>query len=194
MNATPPEANTEYSRGSGLSRAGFRGRSDLSSGSDLAASNGGGALAGGILAGGLVGALLLVVAEFTTLFEVRLQGTSAAARSVGTGSHHSFAMVPIALLAAFLTLGVWRGQSRPALLAIGALSVIALLISLLGDLPDAHATGLVVARAGRYVNAASQPSAGLYLETLGATVLLITSVGGFLLLGAPPGAPRRVSD
>ncbi len=191
LNATPPEANTEYSRGPGLFRGGFRRLGEVSSGSDRAAWGGGGRIAGGILVGGLLGALLLLVAEFTTLFEVRTQGTSAGVRSVATGSHHSFAMVPIALLAAFMALGAWRGQSRPALLAIGVLSVIALLISLLGDLPDAQATGLVAARAGRYVNAVSQPSVGLYLETLGATVLLITCVGGFLLLGSPPGASRR---
>jgi hypothetical protein len=194
MNATPPEANTEYSRGSGLFRGSFGRWRKASSGSKPAASSGSGPIPAGILAGGLLGALLLLVAELTTLFEIRAQGANAVAKSVGTGSHHTFAMVPIALLAAFLAFAAWRGRSRPALLAIGVLSVIALLISLLGDLPDAQATGLLAAGAGRYVNAASQPSVGLYLETLGATVLLITCVGGFLLLGAPPGTPRRAAD
>jgi hypothetical protein len=144
-----------------------------------------------ILAGGLLGALLLFVAEFTTLFEVSSGGAGAPVKSVGTGSHHAYALVPIALLAAALAYGVWRVGSRPALLSIGFLAVIALLIGVLGDLPDAHASGLINT-GGRYVNASSSPSAGLYMETLGAVVLLITCVCGFLLIG-PPARPARRS-
>ncbi len=110
-----------------------------------------------ILAGGLLGALLLLVAEFTTLFEVSDGRAGPPVKSVGTGSHHAYALVPIALLAAALAYGVWRVGSRPALLSIGLLAVIALLIGLLGDLPDAHASGLLTNTGGRYVSASSSP-------------------------------------
>ncbi len=191
MNATPPEANTEYSRGVEVSS------DDFASGSrrDSRARSSTRATAKGpfdaaILASALLGALLLLVAEFTTLFEVRT-AASGTVRSVGTGSHHGYALVPIALLAAAFGYAVWAVASRPALLAIGALGVLALLISLLGDLPDTNASGLVLS-ASHYVSASSTPSAGFYMETLGAVVLLITCVSGFLLIG-PPGArsPRR---
>ncbi len=144
-----------------------------------------------MLAGGLLGALLLVVAELTTLFTVRVATSPVPIKSVGTGSHHSYALIPIAVVAAVLGFGAFRHVSRPALPAIGALGIIALLIALLGDLPDAQATGLVRI-ANRYADASSSPSAGLYMETLGAVVLLITSGLG-LLLGESPvvrGAPR----
>lgn len=67
----------------------------------------------------------------------------------------------------------------------GVLGVVALLIALLRDLPDAHATGLVGSAATGLRSASSSPGVGLYLETLGAVVLLITAVCGLLLL-APP--------
>jgi hypothetical protein len=138
----------------------------------------------------LLGALLLLVAEFTTLFEIRVGAGGAVIKSVGTGSHHTFALVPIALLAGLLSFAVFSATSRPALLSIGVLGVIALLIGLLGDLPDAQASGLVGGGATHFTAASSTPSAGLYIETLGAVVLLITSVCGFLLLGPPPRTRR----
>ena len=86
--------------------------------------------------------------------------------------------------------GVWQAHSRPALLAIGLLGVIALLIALLGDLPDAQASGLIGSSATHYTTANSSPSAGMYMESAGAVVLIITCVCGFLLIG-PPTAPTR---
>ena len=96
------------------------------------------------------------------------------------------------MLVVALSIAVYTAVSRPALLSIGILAVITLLIALLGDLPDAHASGIVGGGAQHYVAANSTPSAGLYMETLGGVVLLITSVCGFLLLG-PPSRPRRRS-
>jgi hypothetical protein len=145
-----------------------------------------------ILAGALLGALLTLVAEFTTLYQVHLATSSTPIKSVGTGSNHSYAMVPLALLAAALAIAVVRTGSRVALLAIGVLGLVALLIALLIDLPDAHATGLAGSAASHYVNASSTPSAGLYMETLGAVLLITTSGLGFLMLG-PAGARGSLS-
>src|SRR5581483_10805650 len=110
MNATPPEAKLEYSRATRPSRA---------------ISGVGAVIPAAVLAGGLLGALLLIVAEFTTLYDVRTAASSGPISSVGTGSHQHYALVPIALLAAFLAWGAWRQGSRLALLAIGVLGVVA---------------------------------------------------------------------
>jgi hypothetical protein len=152
-----------------------------------------GGAAGVILAGALIGALLMLVAEFTTLYQVHLATSSTPIKSVSGGSNHSYAMVPLAILGAALAVGVVRGGSRAALLAIGLLGVVALLIALLIDLPDAQATGLAGSAATRYVNASSTPSAGLYMETLGSVLLIATCGLGFLMLGPAggPAAPRR---
>jgi hypothetical protein len=188
MNVTPPEAGTEYSTGSGGSRAVLRGRLQGNRGRrGRSFDQASGSLRAAILAGSLLGALLLVVAEFTTLFTVHVETTSAPIKTAATGPHHSYALLLIAIVAAVLAVAVWRDSSRPALLAIGLLGVVALLIALLGDLPDANASGLAGTSTTRYVDASSTPSAGLYLETLGAVVLVITCGVGFIALGAPRG-------
>jgi hypothetical protein len=146
-----------------------------------------------IAGGGLLAALLLLAAEFTTLFTIRQLGHSTAVRSISTGSHHDYALIPIALLAAVLALSVRRGGGRPALLALAALAVIVFVIALLVDLPDAHRTGLISA-AGRFQLGRATPSLGFYLETLAAALLLmVAGMGIFLGFGestAPPARPR----
>jgi len=186
VNVTPPEGATEYSTGSGASKAvagsRLRGAARRPGRSFEQAP---GTLRAAILAGSLLGALLMIMAEFTTLFTVHIETSSSPIKTVATGPHHSYALLLISLLAAALAIVVWRDSSRPALLAIGLLGVVALLIALLGDLPDAHATGLAGSSTTRYVDASSTPSAGLYLETLGAVVLVITCGVGFIALAAP---------
>lgn len=184
--SAPPGAKNEYSRGSGLSGGGsggdFGGSEPPFGHRTLVVDRGAGGL---ILAGALLAALLLVVAEFTALYQVHVATNSVPIKSVSGGSNHSYAMLLIGLAAAALGIAVWRSESRVALFGLGVLGVVALLIALLGDLPDSHATGLAGSAAHGYINASSTPSAGLYLETLGA-VLLIASCGlGFMLLGVP---------
>jgi hypothetical protein len=181
MNDAPPEASSEYSRGvSGVRRIFGAERRPEAAAARLRI----GARAV-IVGGGFLGALLLVVAEFTTLFQLHISTTTIAIRSEGTGPHHAYAMALIAVCAAALTLLAWRGESRPALLGIGVLGLAALLIALIRDLSAATGSGIVTV-AGHYVEAGSKPSAGFYMETLGAVLLLIACVWGFLLAGSPP--------
>ncbi|MGB9183445.1 MAG: hypothetical protein WCB67_05220 [Solirubrobacteraceae bacterium] len=140
------------------------------------------------MTGGLAGAALLVVAEFTSLLSVHSGLHATAVRVVQTGSHNSYALIPIALLAALLSLAARGAHSPLVLLALGVLGVAALLIALVGDLPDAQASGLILGPAGRYAIASSSPEVGFYLETLGAVILLIAAGAG-LLLTAPRGTP-----
>lgn len=189
MSATPGATN-EYSRGSGDSGRDSGGNSGGNFGrfgppgghrtDELDRGSG-----GLILAGSLLAALLLIVAEFTSLYDVHIATSSIPIKTVSGGANHSYAMLIIGLAAAGLGIGVWRSGSRPALLALGVLGVVALLIALLGDLPDSHATGLAGSAARGYINASSTPSAGLYMETLGAVLLIATCGLGFMMLGAP---------
>jgi hypothetical protein len=144
---------------------------------------------GAVLAGALLGALLLLVSEFTSLYQVHTAASSTPVRTVATRDNDSYALVPLALLAAALGFGVFRSGSRPALLAIGIVGLVTLLIALIGDLPDAQATGLVGSPSTHFISATSTPSAGLYLETLGAVLLIATCVLGFLTLGRPQPVP-----
>jgi hypothetical protein len=92
------------------------------------------------------------------------------------------------LLAAFFAVGVRRVGSRPALLAIGLLGVLALVIALTHDLSAAHQRGLRLV-SGRIASAADTAAFGFYVETAGALLLVLTCVCGFVLIGPP--ARRR---
>jgi hypothetical protein len=132
--------------------------------------------------GVLGGAVLLVLAEFEPLLRVHSGAYHAGVvATLGTGPHHSYALIPVALLAAALAAAARATGNRLALVSIWPLALVALGIALLGDLPDAHATGLIRQPGGNYVNASSSVAAGLYLETLGAVMLLLFSGAGLLL-------------
>jgi hypothetical protein len=174
MSASRPEADIEYSRGL---RA-----SDTSSGASRTLVTG---APTGVVLGVLAGAVLLLVAEFAPLLRVHSGAYHAGVvATIGTGSHHSYALIPVALLAVALASAARATGNRLALVSVALLGLVALGIALLGDLPDAHAAGLIRRPGGNYVNASSSAAAGLYLETLGAVVLLLAGGAG-LLLGAP---------
>ena len=190
MSATSGARN-EYSRGSGGSgqdSGGFSGGSGPPSRRRTDEAEG--RARGLILTATLLAALLLLVAEFTALYKVHIATNSVPIKTVTGGSNHSYAMLVIALAALLLGALVWRSGSRSALFALGVLGVVGLLIAVLGDLPDSEATGLAGSAGHGYVNASSTPSAGLYMETLGAILLIATSGLGFLTLG--PAGTRRL--
>ncbi len=192
MNA-PPEAKTQYSRASGA----FRG---LFAGDDRVGTAGHETPAGAhaaIALGALLGALLILVSQFTALYHVHSTASSAAIKTVGTGANHAWAGIPLALVAAALACAVYRYGNRAALAGLIALGIATLLIALLRDLPPTHATGLVGSTATGYTRAISTRSAGLYMETLGAVVLLISGGVGLLMLAGSPvgrGAARPSSQ
>jgi hypothetical protein len=136
-----------------------------------------------------LGAVLLLTAEFTSLYGVHVVGRSAPIETITGGSNNSYAMVPIALLAIGLGLAAIGAGGRLALLALAVVGVVALLISLLGDLPGAQQSNQLVRFGGKNLLGSSSPSIGMYMETLGG-VLLIVAAGLGLLFGEPAAAPR----
>jgi hypothetical protein len=180
MSASEPEADTKYSRGPRLRRGRLRRSEAAVAGPSRAAAT--------ALGVALVGAVLLVIAEFEPLLHVRSdqRGTGIIA-TTQTGSHHSYALIPLALLTVALVVGARRSASWPVGAALAVLGLIALGIALLGDLPDARATGLIISSPGTYASAQASPAIGFFLETLGA-VLLIAAGGATVLLRAPGAA------
>jgi hypothetical protein len=149
---------------------------------------GGSGLGAALLGGGILGAVLLAISQFMTLFNTHVAAVRAPVDSVTVGSQHAYALLPVAVAALVLVYGFWSAGSRPALLAVGALGLVALVISLAKDLPDAHKTGVRTV-ASHFVSADNDPAIGLYAETLGAMILLITCVSGFILIGPPQPQP-----
>jgi hypothetical protein len=204
--SAPPEAHSEYSRGSGAFRRlfaaysrGARGGSAAPDGPARAAAEAparaasreparaaSGEPAAGTAAVALVaaiGALLVIVAQFIALYHVRVATSSVAVKTVGTGSNHGWAALPLALVCLALALAVYRHGNRTALLGLSVLGIATLVIALAVDLPDVHATGLIGSSAGQFQRAANSPAAGLYLETLGSVLLLVSGGLGLLMLG-----------
>ena len=141
-------------------------------------------LSAALLITGLIGGLLLIVADFTTLLDVRAVTVVLEERT--GGEHHSYALVPIGIGAVLMALGASTGRSRPAQFALLGLAAIAALIVFVGDLPDVNKTGYTQ----RFESADASPKRGFYLETLGVALLFISAVGN-LLLNAPRPEPRR---
>jgi len=219
----PPEANTEYSRGSGPSRRPNPGLHPTSEGASESVAGTPGALGSGaadvlveaadvvveapgagraaVALGALLGAVLILVSQFTALYQVHSATSALAIKTVGTGANHAWAGIPLALAAGLLACAVYRSGSRIALIGIAGLGIAMLLIGLLSDLPPTHATGLVRSSATGlvgssatgFVRAFATRGAGLYMETLGAVVLLASGGLGLLMLARPAPDVRGVS-
>jgi len=187
--SAPPEAHSEYSRGSeAFRRLSSPLRRRASSPSERRPA-GRAAGTGGVVLVAVIGALLVLVAQFTALYHVHVATSSAPIKTVGTGGNHGWAPVPIALVCLLLAFAVYRYGNRTALLGLVVLGIATLLIALLDDLPDAHSTGLIGSSANTYVQGASSPGAGLYMETLGSVLLLVSGGVGFLMIAPAPRPP-----
>ena len=144
------------------------------------------ALSFGLLALGVAAVALLVAADLSTLVQIKVV-TVVKQRLSGHGQH-SWAVALLGVAALPLVFGAVRGRSRPAMFAIIALGVVVLIIALAKDLPDTRSTGVI---GERYDEASAAPGPGFYLETAGAVLLILTGVGGLLLLPARTTAATR---
>jgi hypothetical protein len=141
---------------------------------------------GAALAGAaFLGAILLIVADLSTLIAVKT--VSVTIKNISGGSHHSYALLILGVFALPMAYGATRRGSLPAMAALIAVGLVALLIMLVVDLPDIHKTGDI---GQLYKPASASESSGFYLETLGAFLLLIAGSAG-LFLSSPSRRPSR---
>jgi hypothetical protein len=133
-----------------------------------------------------LGAALLVVAEFSPVYEVVLGSLDIVRRSVDGGDNHSHALLIVAALALPMAFGALRG-SRPAALALIALGAAALFVTLAIDLPDSRASGRLPESVS-FEDARARPAIGLYLALAGGGLLVVAGLGLTL-----PGSRRRKS-
>ncbi len=130
-----------------------------------------------ILALGGLGALLLLVAEFTDLYVIRSRGDTVAAGTAG--AHHGYALLVIALAALALTgLATRAAAPRVIGLALLVLGLAALFVVIAIDLPDLGEEGVY----GTITDpATSKAGIGFFLESAGA--VLVTLAGGLTVAG-----------
>ncbi|MDQ3849470.1 MAG: hypothetical protein M3296_02485, partial [Actinomycetota bacterium] len=110
----------------------------------------------------LIGAALLVVAEFTAVVEVVVGSLETVVRSDPGRSHHAYALLIVAVAAVPMAVGALRG-ARPAATALAVLGLVALGVALAVDLPDAHGSGRLP-ESVTFEDARARPGLGLYLE------------------------------
>lgn len=137
----------------------------------------------------LTAVALLVIAEFTTVFEVTVGSLEVVKRSSTGGENHGYGLLIIAVVAAAMTLAALRGARAPAV-ALLALGAAALVIALAIDLPDTRASGQLP-EALAYEDAQARAGTGFGLELAGGALLCVA--GAVLLVALGGGrkpAPR----
>ena len=127
----------------------------------------------------LVGAALLVAADLSTLYTVRVGDSVAPGASSSAGAHHGYALALVAAAAVLMALGAVRGGSRPAAVALAVLGLAALGVALLADRPVTDDTGLY-GEAYAAARAEAGPALGLALAggaaiVAGAALILLTA-------------------
>jgi hypothetical protein len=149
---------------------------------------------GAILTVALVAALLLVVAEFSTIASVSVDGESckvlndtnpdlADRCSLSGFERHGGALILLALLIAGVGIAARRGVTREiggVLLAIG---VVTLGLTLFGDLPVTNDTGAI---GDDFDDANASAGLGFYLELLSGVLCVAAGVLGLVVARREP--------
>ena len=131
-----------------------------------------------------LGGALMLLTEVTTVISVDLRNTSCeviydsnpalADDCSQTGlERSSFALLLLGLLTFVMGTGAALGRSRPAALALIAIGVVVIGITLLGDLPASDDTGLI----GRdYDQAEASAGIGLWFELVGGILAVVAGL------------------
>jgi hypothetical protein len=135
----------------------------------------------------VAGALLLIVAEFATVREIRAVTVVPPGGTSTGGDLHGYALGLIGVAILVFSYGAFMRGARPAAVALVVLAIAACAIVLLVDLPVLDDTGLI----GRtYDLAEARPAVGFYLESVGAGLALIGAVATLVLTPRVTPAPR----
>jgi hypothetical protein len=147
------------------------------------------ALRAALAVAGLAGALLLVIATFTTIIKITVETTTRAVNFDAAQSgwdRHGPALIVLALLALWLLAVALRG-ARIAMAGLTLVGLVALAIAVHWDRSHVHNAGSV---GEVYTEATADPGTGYYLETLGGALLLLSG-SALLVLGETPVSVRR---
>jgi hypothetical protein len=132
------------------------------------------------------GAGILAASEFMTLFEFTPPGGEAI-ESISAGDQHGYAQLVLAGLAlGLLAVAIATARtdatdqglslSRIAAFGVAVCGVVALLLFLIGDLPDVNKIGTLDDSRDSFIDAKAEPQAGFWLEMVGSLVLAVCGV------------------
>lgn len=117
-------------------------------------------------------AMVLGFSEFLTTFEFTPPGAEPL-QVQEAADRHSYALLVLALFAIFALAVTVMSGSKPAAFAVAASGVIALLIFLLNDLPDAGQIGTLDDPRQSFFTTEAVPQSGFWLELVGALGLAV---------------------
>lgn len=138
------------------------------------------------------GAALLAGSQFTTMFELTPPGGEAIS-TIDASDQHGYATLVLAVSAlVMLVIGIGARQeslAQVAAFAVAACGVVALLIFLVVDLPDANNIGTLDDARESFIDAKAEPAAGFWFELVGS--LLLAVCGGALATLGPESLALR---
>ncbi|MFN2613016.1 MAG: hypothetical protein ABR536_06585 [Solirubrobacterales bacterium] len=149
----------------------------------------------------LAAALILGASELMDTFHLTPPGGEALLADSAFDRHHGAMLVLAAASVVALVVAGMTG-SKPAAVSVAICGGIALLIFLVGDLPDANKIGTLDDARQSFIDAKAEPQSGFWFELIGALVL---AVAGTALATMPEyriklfnrepdegGSPRRI--
>jgi hypothetical protein len=123
-------------------------------------------------------AVVLIVSEFMTTFEFTPPGVppseGLSTLTQSASDRHHYAPVVLAVFAVVALVVAIANGSKPAATAVAACGIIALLIFLLVDVPDAGNVGTLDDARQTFATAEAVPQAGFWLQLIGALGLAIS--------------------
>lgn len=120
----------------------------------------------------IAGAALLIASEFMTTFRLDAAGGNTL-QLLEAADRHNYAMLVIGLFAiGAVVLAIYAG-SRPAAIAVAVVGVVALLVFLLVDLPDAGKAENINDPNLGLVPVEAKPEGGFWVELIGSLVLAV---------------------
>jgi hypothetical protein len=146
-----------------------------------------------VLAMAVVGALLMIASEFSTLRSVKVLTASCSDLADPSlrgscvthgGEEHSYALVLLGVVSIVMAWGATAGRSRPAGAALALLGAAVLVIALATDVPDLHKTGVL---GDRFESAHAQAGPAIWMEIAGGALVFAAGV----VATAVRRAPRR---
>jgi hypothetical protein len=119
----------------------------------------------------VAGGALLFASQFMNIFELNAAGPTTEA-VISSADQHWLAMGVLGVFAVLATIGAVGAGSKPLAVSVAVAGVVALLLFLLIDLPDAGKTGNLNADVS-FLVAKAHPVDGFWIELLGSLVLAI---------------------
>ena len=135
-------------------------------------------------------AAMLGASQFTDIFHLTPPGGEAL-EAISSKDQHGYATLVLAIFALVLILVTLVARDdqlkQVAAMGVAVCGLIALLIFLIGDLPDVNKVGTLDDPRQSFIDAEAKPVAGFWLELVGS---LILTVCGAALATMRPGAAR----